>query len=106
MFGGKRLKFAVILFILGFPDLRVFVGGKTIPYTGERKAMSMANFVFKEQKSFVLSKLGGGGSGRSSSSQGGQKSGGGGGAGEAVVEVDDSSFDQTVLESPEMWMVR
>ena len=80
----------------------MFVGGKGKAYTGERKAMGMANFLFKEQKSFVMSKLGGGGSG-SSSSQGGQ--GSSGSSGEAVVELDESSFDSVVLESTEMWMV-
>lgn len=83
--------------VKGFPTIKIFGADKTNPisFQGQRNAKGIAEAAMKAVQSAVNAKLGVK-----------QSSGGGGSGGKgAVVELTDSNFDKTVLESDEMWLV-
>ena len=96
--------------IKGFPTIKLFIGNKDKPvdYGGERTAAAMADFVKREVKAQEAVKGGKGGSKSSSSSSSDKKSGSSSGSkssGAKVVEVTESTFQQLVLDSDDLWLV-
>jgi len=83
--------------VKGFPTIKIFGHNKQKPieYQGQRTAKGIAEAAMKAAQSAVNEKMG------MKQSSG---SGGSGGKG-AVVELTDSNFDKTVLESDDMWLV-
>jgi protein disulfide-isomerase A6 len=92
--------------IKGFPTIKLFIGNKDKPvdYGGERTASAMADFVKREVKAQEAVKGGKGGS-KSSSSSSSEKKSGSKAAGGKVVEVTESTFQELVLDSDDLWLV-
>jgi len=82
--------------VQGFPTIKIFGANKNKPtdFQGQRTASGIVDAAFKAAKDAVNAKLGGK-----------QSSGGSGGGKSAVVELTDSNFDKTVLQSDDMWLV-
>ena len=88
--------------IKGFPTIKLFIGSNKnspVDYQGERTASAMADFVKREVKAHAAAK----GSGGDSSSKGGKKGKGGDKA--KVVDLTESTFDELVLKSDDLWLV-
>ena len=103
--------------IKGFPTIKLFIGGKNpkpIDYNGERTSAAMVDFVKREIKarggkadsatpSSASSSSSSSGKEKKSSSS---SSGSGKGSGKAkVVELTESTFDELVLQSDDLWLV-
>ncbi|GIX82821.1 protein disulfide-isomerase A6 homolog [Caerostris darwini] len=88
--------------IRGFPTIKIFGSNKNKPkdFSGPRTAQGMVDELFKELKNQVQAKL----SGKKSSSSD-SKSSHKEGDPKDVIELTDSNFDETVLESNDMWLV-
>lgn len=96
--------------IQGFPTIKIFGGNKASPedYKGGRTWEAIVDAVLGQLGKFAKSRVSGGGK-----SGGGGSSGGGSGGGKKpgpgnpgdVIELTDSNFESTVLESSELWMV-
>lgn len=86
--------------IRGFPTIKIIYGGKTEDYNGQRTAKGMVDAALRAAKDKVDAQLSG-----KSGGGGGGKSGGSGGSKKDVVELTDSNFDKTVLDSDEPWLV-
>ena len=89
--------------IKGFPTIKLFIGNKAKPvdYEGQRTAQAIAEWVVAQVKSEVSRRLSGGGSSKSSGSSGsGSKSGGG-----KVIQLSESDFESSVLQSDDLWLV-
>lgn len=87
--------------VRGFPTIKIFGGNKDSPqdYSGPRTAQGIVDAAFRELKNMVEAKLHGGrsGSGESKSHKKGDS--------KDVVELTDSNFKETVVESKDMWLV-
>ncbi|XP_076361800.1 protein disulfide-isomerase A6 homolog CaBP1 [Tachypleus tridentatus] len=87
--------------VKGFPTVKIFGANKRSPqdYSGARTAQGLVDAAFRELRKNVDAKLGG------------KKFGGSSGGGKRnadpkdVVELTDSNFDETVMESEDMWLV-
>uniref|UniRef100_A0A2L2Y0U2 protein disulfide-isomerase n=2 Tax=Parasteatoda tepidariorum TaxID=114398 RepID=A0A2L2Y0U2_PARTP len=88
--------------IRGFPTIKIFGSNKNKPkeYSGPRTAQGMVDELFKELKIQVQAKL----SGKKSDSSGGGKSRKEGDK-KDVIELTDSNFEETLLQSKDMWLV-
>lgn len=100
--------------IKGFPTIKVFGADKKKPedYAGERTAQGIARYALDALRSIVNerlgvknSKSGGKSDGGGSSSDGGDSAGGKRSEDSAVVELNESSFNEAVLKSPDLWLV-
>ncbi|XP_035223579.1 protein disulfide-isomerase A6 homolog [Stegodyphus dumicola] len=89
--------------IRGFPTIKIFGTNKNRPrdYTGPRTAQGMVDEVFRELKNQVEAKL----SGKKSSSKSDDRKSRKEGDPKDVIELTDSNFQETVLDSNEMWLV-
>jgi len=89
--------------IQGFPTIKWFGTNKQSPsdYQGARSADSIVDFIIQEVKSIAKNRLSG--KGGSKGSKGGKDKGDSGTS--AVVELTASTFDKTVLQSDEPWLV-
>lgn len=89
--------------IRGFPTIKIFGANKNKPkdFSGPRTAQGMVDELFKELKNQVQAKL----SGKKSSSGGESKSSRKEGDPKDVIELTDSNFEETVIESKDMWLV-
>ncbi|GFS76046.1 protein disulfide-isomerase A6 [Nephila pilipes] len=89
--------------IRGFPTIKIFGVNKNKPrdFSGQRTAQGMVDELFRELKNQVQAKLSGK---KSDSSSGGSKSRKEGDPND-VIELTDSNFQETVLESNDMWLV-
>ncbi|XP_065898248.1 protein disulfide-isomerase A6 homolog [Dysidea avara] len=92
--------------IRGFPTIKIFGANKNQPedYQGARSADAIIGAGLNAANSLVKSRQSGGG--------GGSSSGGGGGSGKKtggssddVVKLTDSNFEETVINSNDMWLV-
>lgn len=83
--------------IRGFPTIKIMYGSKTEDYNGQRTAKGIVDAALKAARDKVDAQLGGKSYGGSSS--------GGSGSKKDVIELTDSNFDKTVLESDEPWLV-
>jgi protein disulfide-isomerase A6 len=83
--------------VQGFPTLKLFGASKTSPtdYNGERTAKAIAEAGLAEAKKKVKQQLEGGSS----------SSGSGSGGKTEVIELTDSNFEKTVLDSDDVWLV-
>lgn len=97
--------------VKGFPTIVATLDGKLVDtYGGERTAAGIGAWAAGVAKSQLAKKLGGGGGGEGKKSSGG---GGGGkaaadgepGGGKHVVTLTGKSFDETVGNSPALWLV-
>ena len=114
--------------IRGFPTIKIFGSNKNSPsdYNGGRTASAIVDEAMSQLKSLVRERLGGksggsssgGSSGGGGGGGGGSCGGGGGGGGSGgsggsqktgdskdVIELTDSNFDSTVLDSDDIWLV-
>lgn len=89
--------------IRGFPTIKIFGSNKNKPrdFNGPRTAQGMVDEVFRELKNQVEAKLGG----RKSSSGGGSGRQKKEGDSKDVIELTDSNFKETVLDSNDMWLI-
>ncbi|MFT7813345.1 protein disulfide-isomerase A6 [Arapaima gigas] len=87
--------------IRGFPTIKIFGANKNKPedYQGGRTSQAIVDAAMNALRSLVKDRLGGksGGSDHSRQSGGGSK--------KDVMELTDDNFDQTVLNSEDVWMV-
>ncbi|MCL4121977.1 UNVERIFIED_CONTAM: hypothetical protein GTU68_058655 [Idotea baltica] len=83
--------------VKGFPTIKIFGLNKQKPedYNGQRTAQGIIDHCMKLVREKVNVQSG------KSSSDGGS----GGGSGNDVVELTDSNFDKTVLQSDDLWLV-
>lgn len=90
--------------VKGFPTVKIFGTNKYKPedYNGPRTAQGLVDAALTAAKNKIYSQMGAKPSGGSSSSGG---SGGSQGNPEDVIELTDSNFDETVLDSEDMWLV-
>ncbi|GFV70595.1 protein disulfide-isomerase A6 [Trichonephila clavipes] len=90
--------------IRGFPTIKIFGVNKKKPkdYSGARTAQGMVDELFKELKNQVQAKLSGK---KSSSGSGGDSKSRKEGDPKDVIELTDSNFQETVIESNDMWLV-
>ena len=95
--------------VQGFPSIKIFGLDKKKPedYNGPRTADGFIDGALKYMKSAALSRIG-----KKSSDGSGSKSGSGNqkphaetGGGKDVITLDDSNFQQLVLDSDEPWLV-
>ncbi|XP_066554480.1 protein disulfide-isomerase A6 [Amia ocellicauda] len=94
--------------IRGFPTIKVFGANKNKPedYQGARTSQAIVDSALNSLRSLVKDRM----SGKSSGSDQGRQSGGsggssGGGSKKDVVELTDDNFDNTVLNSDDVWLV-
>lgn len=90
--------------VRGFPTIKIFSSNKKSPleYQGQRTAQGLVDAAFKELRNVVDNRIGGGGS------SGGSRSSGSGGRNsdkKDVIELTDSNFKETVLDSDDLWLV-
>ena len=108
----KHESFGAQYGIKGFPTIKLFIGGKNpkpIDYNGERTSSAMIEFVKREIKARG-GKTDSTASASSSSSSSSKKEkskseSGGKGAKAKVVELTESTFDDLVLQSDDLWLV-
>jgi len=88
--------------VQGFPTIKVFGSNKRSPsnYQGGRTADAIVNEALSQLRTIANERLGK----RGGSSSGGSGSGSGSGSKDAI-ELTDSNFDSTVLQSDEPWLV-
>jgi protein disulfide-isomerase A6 len=94
--------------IRGFPTIKIFGSNKKSPidYNGARSAQAIVDEAISQLKSIVKERLGGKSSSSGSSSSGsGSGSGGSKSDSKDVVELTDSNFESTVLDSDDIWLV-
>ncbi|XP_054719753.1 protein disulfide-isomerase A6 homolog [Uloborus diversus] len=94
--------------IKGFPTIKIFGVNKNRPrdYMGSRNAQGMIDEAFRELKNKVEAKLGGKKSSDSrGGSSGGERRSRKVGDPKDVIELTDSNFKETVLDSNDMWLV-
>lgn len=91
--------------VRGFPTIKIFGLDKQKPtdYNGARTASGIANSALEELRKIVNARISGkaGGSGGGSRGQQPPPSG----DEKDVVELTDSNFEETVLESDDMWLI-
>lgn len=99
--------------IRGYPTFKLFGEDKNKPvdYQGQRTAQEFVQFSLTQTKEVITKRANKGQGGsqqqggqQSRSKSGGKRSAGGASAG-GVIELDDASFQQKVLESEEAWFV-
>lgn len=96
--------------VQGFPTIKVFGTNKNSPsdYRGARTADAIVNEAMSVAKTVAMDRLSGkktGGGGGGGSSGGGRSSGGGSSDNKDVVQLTDSNFEETVINSDDMWLV-
>ncbi|XP_055328924.1 protein disulfide-isomerase A6 homolog [Paramacrobiotus metropolitanus] len=96
--------------VQGFPTIKIFGTDKKKPeeYSGPRTAEGLIDGAFKAARAAALGRIGkkassggGGGSSGGANNKGNSEPGGG----KDVVKLDDSNFEELVLNSDEPWMV-
>ncbi|RWS20282.1 Protein disulfide-isomerase A6-like protein, partial [Leptotrombidium deliense] len=80
--------------VRGFPTVKIFYKNKVIDYSGPRTSQGLIDAGFRELRKIVDNRAGG----KGDYSEGKR-------SGNAVIELTDSNFKETVLESDEMWLV-
>lgn len=93
--------------VQGFPTIKIFGGNKNSPsdYNGARTAQSLTDTAMQQLRTLVSDRLRGGGGRRSGGGSGGSGGGRKQGNPADVVELTDSNFEDTVLNSKDMWLV-
>uniref|UniRef100_T1JB37 Protein disulfide-isomerase A6 homolog n=1 Tax=Strigamia maritima TaxID=126957 RepID=T1JB37_STRMM len=90
--------------VKGFPTIKIFGQNKKAPldFNGARNADAFVEAAFKALRNLVDARIGkkGGSSGSKPRSSSGE-----GGDGKDVIELTDGNFEETVLESEDMWLV-
>ncbi|KAG1663666.1 Protein disulfide-isomerase A6 [Nymphon striatum] len=91
--------------VRGFPTIKVFSSNKNSPadYSGPRTADGIIDNAMTGLRNLAKERLSGGGS-----SGGGSRGSGSGGSGsgkKAVIELTDSNFEKTVIDSDDIWLV-
>uniref|UniRef100_A0A8C9TJ25 Protein disulfide-isomerase A6 n=1 Tax=Scleropages formosus TaxID=113540 RepID=A0A8C9TJ25_SCLFO len=90
--------------VRGFPTIKIFGSNKNKPedYQGGRSSQAIVDAAINALRSLVKDRM----AGKSGGSDQSRQSGSGGGASKKdVVELTDDNFDQTVLNSDDVWMV-
>lgn len=96
--------------VQGFPTIKIFNPNKKKPedYNGPRNSDGIIDGAFKAARQAANARIGkksSGGSSSSSSGSGNTKSGSEPGGGKDVIKLDDSNFEELVLNSDEPWLV-
>jgi protein disulfide-isomerase A6 len=95
--------------IKGFPTVKIFGSNKNSPsdFQGQRTAQGVVDEAFSNLKRMVNDRIGGGGSSyrRESEGDSGKQANAGPGEGADLVQLTDSNFDTTVMNSEDMWLV-
>ncbi|CAF1583844.1 unnamed protein product [Adineta steineri] len=90
--------------ISGFPSIKIFGNNKRSPtdYQGGRTADAIVEQALNQLRTIANERLGKRSGGGGGSSGGG---GGGGSGGKDAIELTDSNFDSTVIDSEDAWLV-
>jgi protein disulfide-isomerase A6 len=97
--------------IRGYPTFKLFGDDKERPvdYQGQRSAQDFVQFSLTQTKDVVTKRANQGAAGGQKKQSGGSKTGGrktgGGTSSGGVIELDDASFNERVLNSEEAWFV-
>ncbi|CAF4391520.1 unnamed protein product, partial [Adineta steineri] len=86
----------------GFPSIKIFGNNKRSPtdYQGGRTADAIVEQALNQLRTIANERLG-----KRSGGGGGGSSGGGGSGGKDAIELTDSNFDSTVIDSEDAWLV-